>query len=308
MEYLMYYLVYGLLYLLSLMPLWLLYGISNAIYGLIYYVFGYRKKVVMDNLRHAFPEKTEGELVSIAKKFYLNFVDSFMETLKLFSAGPEMIKRRMQFDNPEIFEQFYSQNRSCQVHLGHNFNWELGNLAVPLVIQYKFLVVYMPLANKTFDQIFKNFRTRTGTILISATEMSRSMIPYRHSKYLLCLAADQAPGSPARAYWLNFFGRPTPMVKGPERAAKLGDIPAVFGKIYKTKRGYYHAKFELISDHPSSLQEGELTRRYVKLLEDAIRKDPDMWLWSHRRWKHPWKEEYKASWIDEGPLPDSKAQ
>ena len=299
----MYYLVYGLLYLLSLLPMRLLYILSDGVYGLLYYVFGYRRKVVMSNLLIAFPEKTEAERLKIAKAFYHNFVDNFIEMLKLMSASKSFIYTRFKFENPEVYEKYHGEGRKCQVHMGHNFNWEMANLAVPMYTQYLFIAVYMPVENKIFERLLKHLRSRTGTLMLPATQMSKSILPYRSQQYMLALVADQAPGNPTNAYWLNLFGRPTPIVRGPERGAIAGNIPAVFAEIHKTKRGYYSAKLELGSDNPESLPEGELTRRYIAFLERSIRAHPAMWLWSHRRWKHDWKEEYLDKWIDTAPPP-----
>ncbi len=293
----MYYLVYGLLYVLSLLPMWFLYVLSDAVYLLLYYVIGYRKNVVMHNLVIAFPEKKENERIAIAKEFYRNFTDNFMETIKLISAGKSFLTKRFIVDNPEIFEAHYKQGRKCQLHLGHNFNWEMANMAMPYNTAYTFLVVYMPVDNQLFNRLFLKVRSRTGSELLPATALSRSIISYRHTQYLLTLVADQAPGNFLKAYWLNFFGRPTPFMQGPERGARIADIPVVFGRIYKTKRGYYHAVLETGSDNPATLPEGELTRRYVHFLEQTIRENPSMWLWTHRRWKHEWKEEYAKLWI-----------
>ncbi len=295
----MYHLIYGLLYLVSLLPMKILYVLSDFAYLLLYYVTGYRKKVVNDNLARAFPEKTDEERKRIAKSFYRNFVDNFIETLKLFSAGEAFIKKHFVVDNPDMYEQFYRQGRKCQLHLGHTFNWELANIAMPYCTAYSFIVVYMPLSNKMFDKLFIRFRARTGTILLPATNMSRAIIPYRNKPYLLTLVADQAPPGPENSYWLSFFGYPTPFLRAPERGARIADIPVVFGALYKVKRGYYRAFLELGADSPAQLPEGELTHRYVDFLERCIRHYPDLYLWSHRRWKHAWKPEYANMWIGE---------
>ena len=118
---------------------------------------------------------------------------------------------------------------------------------------------------------------------------------------MLGLVADQSPGSPSNAYWANFFGYPTPFVRGPERGARAGDIPVLFAYIYKSKRGYYRGRLEIGSENPAQLPEGELTRRYADFMERCISELPSLWLWSHRRWKHPWKEEYRNLWIDSEP-------
>ncbi len=294
----MYYLVYGLLYLISLLPMRVLYLLSDGLYALLYYVIGYRKKVVMDNLQIAFPEKTEQERKRIAKKFYRNFVDNFIETIKILSAGRSFLMKRFQLDS-DPFITVYNTGRKCQLHLGHNFNWEIANVAMPYYTDFDFLVVYMPIKNKVMDRLFMHLRSRTGSIMLPATDMRKSIVAYRNHQYLLTLVADQAPGDVTNAYWLNFFGKPTPFVRGPESGARIGNIPVVFTQLYKSKRGYYRAYLEMGAENPRELPEGELTRRYIRFLERAIRQHPDMWLWSHRRWKHDWKEEYRKYWIDQ---------
>jgi Kdo2-lipid IVA lauroyltransferase/acyltransferase len=294
----MYYFVYGIVYLLSLVPLRVLYILSDVLYVLIYHVLGYRKKVVMTNLGIAFPHKTEQEREKIAKQFYKNFVDNFIETIKILSKGEKWIRKHFVLDSDPL-TQFYNEGRKVQLHLGHNFNWELANVSMPLYTQYPFLAVYMPITNKAMDRLFLKLRSKTGCIMLPATNMKNAMVPWRNKQYALALAADQAPGNVDRAYWLNFFGHPTPFVRGPESGARMGNIPVIFAQLYKVKRGYYHAHFEIGAENPASLPEGELTRRYIKFLEAAISEHPDMWLWSHRRWKWEWKEEYKELWIDQ---------
>ncbi|MBN9379363.1 MAG: lysophospholipid acyltransferase family protein [Chitinophagaceae bacterium] len=294
----MYYVVYGILYGVSLLPMWLLYPMADVLSLLLYYVIGYRRKVTRSNLRMAFPEKTEEEIIRIEKKFYRNFVDSFIETIKLLSANHAYIKQRFVIDNPEILDNFYDEGRKCQLHLGHTFNWEVANVAMPLICRYPFIVAYMPVENKIFERLFLHLRGRTGSILLPSTRMQRAIIPYRNTQYLLTLVADQAPANSEQSYWLNFFGRPTSFLRGPERGARIADIPAVFVKFYKSRRGHYRVFLTTLSDHPAALPEGELTRRYCRILEDAIREYPDLWLWSHRRWKAVWKEEYRDMWID----------
>ncbi len=287
----MYYLIYGALYLLSLLPLRALYLLSDFAYFLIYYVIGYRKKIVLQNLTIAFPQKSLEEKTAIAKKFYKNFCDTFIETIKLVSADKAFINRHFTFDN-SVFEKIYASGKKCQIHTGHNFNWEFANLGVAANIPFTFLGVYMPIGNKAFDRLFKKFRSKTGSVLLPATDMRNAIIPYRNKQYAIGLIADQSAGNLSKAIWIKFFNRPAPFVKGPESGARLGDIPVVFGHFTKKKRGYYEGHFFLAEEHPRSLENGELTKRYIKYLEEVITANPDMWLWSHRRWKHEWKPEY----------------
>jgi KDO2-lipid IV(A) lauroyltransferase len=150
----------------------------------------------------------------------------------------------------------------------------------------------MPITNKNFERLFYKFRSRFGTKLLRATHMREDFMPYRNDQYALALAADQNPGHPASAWWFNFFGHPAPFVKGPAKGAVTNDAVVVFAFIHKIRRGYYEAVFTVAEENPTTLTEQELTGKFVKYLEAVIRQYPDMWLWSHRRWKWEWKTEY----------------
>lgn len=223
----MYYVVYGLLYTISLLPMRILYLFSDFIYFLLYSLAGYRKKVVFSNLTHAFPEKTEEERKKIAKKFYRNLADQFIETLKLFSAGNEFIRKRCDADF-SVVNYLYDKGRKCQLHSEHNFNWEYANLALPLHIKHTPLTVYLPLENKIFDKIFKKIRSKNGVFLLPSPEIRKAIMPYRNTLYALILLADQSPGNPKNAYWIEFLNRPAPFLKGGESSARLETYPLYF--------------------------------------------------------------------------------
>jgi len=297
----MYYLLYGFLYVVSLLPMRVLYLVADVIYGIVYYVIGYRRTVVMDNLRQAFPEKTEAERVRIAKKFYRNFIDSFIEVVKLVSASDAWLGRRFTVDVSAL-DELYATGKSCQMHLGHTFNWEWGQLVLTPLTKYQILVVYMPISNKALEKLFYRLRTRNGNVFLPAPEMREAIVPYLSSRYVLGLVADQCPGNMQTSYWIDFLGRATPFASGPEKGARCGHLPVVFASIDKPRRGHYHATMRLACMDAAELPEGELTREYVRYLESVIHRRPDMWLWSHRRWKHAWKEEYEQRRIDTGAL------
>lgn len=294
----MYPIVYGALYLLSLLPLRVLYLVSDFFYVLIYYVLGYRKAVVRQNITIAFPDKPAKEIRSIEKRFYRNFTDNFIETLKMISGGRAFAEKHLEIDTSLLEEQF-RMGRKLQFHLGHNFNWELTNVGVTSRLTYPMLVVYMPVQNKVFDKLMYRIRSASGNIMLPATDMKNAMLPYRGTQYLLALVADQVPGDVSKAYWLNFFGKPTPFMRGPERGAVAGDLAVAFGQVYKVKRGYYRVEYEIATEAAGDMPPGELTRRYARFLEEKIAEHPEMWLWSHRRWKRAWKPEYKHLWIDD---------
>jgi KDO2-lipid IV(A) lauroyltransferase len=297
----MYYILYGFLYVVSLLPMRILYLVSDAIYGIVYYVIGYRRKLVMDNLRRAFPEKKEEELVRIAKKFYHNFIDSFIEVVKLVSASDRWLARRFTVDVSAL-DELYPTGKSVQMHLGHTFNWEWGQLVLTALTKYQILVVYMPISNKPLEKLFYRLRTRNGNVFLPAPSMKEAIVPYLSSRYLLGLVADQSPGNMQTSYWIDFLGRATPFAAGPEKGARSGHLPVVFASIEKPRRGHYHATMKIACMDAAELEEGALTREYVRYLEAVIRRQPDMWLWSHRRWKHAWKEEYESKRIDMGGL------
>ncbi len=276
---------------MSLLPLRVLYWLSDVFYWIIYYAVGYRKQVVLRNLAIAFPEKTVAERKQIAKKFYRNFTDFFVETVKLFSAGDGFINKHFAADF-SVFEQFWKQGKKCQVHLGHNFNWELGYHAIALHIHQKALGVYMPMKSKVFERIFLKLRSQRGGVLLPATSIRSALMPFRHEPYVLLLVADQSPATPKSGIWTSFFGKPTPFVTGPENGARIGNLPVVFSYLTKTRRGYYEGHFVVATENAAALTKGELTKKYAAFLEEKMKAQPEIWLWTHKRWKWDWQPEY----------------
>jgi KDO2-lipid IV(A) lauroyltransferase len=287
----MYHIVYGLLYAISLLPLRVLYLFSDFAYDIVYGMLGYRKKVVLQNLSIAFPHKTERERLQIAKEFYHNFTDTLIETIKFISADRAFFEKHFSADF-SLIHDVYKLGKPVQFHVGHNFNWELVNLAVPPHLPELPVGVYMPLKNKTFNQLFIKIRSRFGTKLVAATRMRQEMMPYRGKQYILGLIADQSPPNPEKSYWVPFFGRPTAFLKAPEAAARRNGLPVFFAHFVKVKRGYYTGHVHLATTDASTLPEGALTKIYAQYLEKIMSENPSTWLWSHRRWKLQWKEEY----------------
>ncbi len=300
----MYYLVFRIFYLISLLPFFILYGIADFFFVLTYYVVGYRKEVVMTNLRYAFPEKTEEDLKSIAKKFYRNFIDNWIETIKLISISKQSLNKRIS-GNFEVFHQLYNSGKAVQVNLGHFFNWEIMTLHTGINQPYTFLTVYLPQSNKIMNRLILYVRSRWGNPQLPSTDMARAIIPWRKKQYLLALGSDQSP-APESGYWLNFMNRPAPFVKGSEKFARIQGVPVVMMTTTKPKRGHYHFDYFMLAEDPKALPDGELMRQYVRHLEENIRLQPELYLWSHRRWKHNWKDEYHALWVDEEAMPAAK--
>ncbi|MFZ1786180.1 MAG: lysophospholipid acyltransferase family protein [Ferruginibacter sp.] len=296
----MYYVIYALLYLLSLLPLRALYVLSDIISFFLFRVFGYRRKVIDLNLSIAFPEKTREERKRITRKFRRNFTDSFIETVKCLSVPKNFYDKHCKTDFT-LFDKYAAEGISCQMHGCHQFNWEWINLHWSVHFKQPLVIVYMPISNKPLDRLFFHFRSKYGTHLIPATN-PRGFLNWRNKPHCVGLIADQKPGSPEHKFWLYFFNRPTAFVTGPEKNAVMKKCPVIFGQAIKTGRGQYNSRLVLACEDASKLKPGELTIMYRDFIEDIIRQQPDMYLWSHKRFKFEWKEEYRPMWIDRKPV------
>ncbi len=294
----MYYLIYGLLKLFSFVPVRILYLISDFVYLLMYYIIQYRKSIVLSNLQIAFPEKTIKEHKKIARKFYRNLSDTFIEMIKMLSWDEKEIKKRFK-GNIELFNKWAGKEKSIQVVSGHYFNWEMANLSVSAQSEMPFLGVYMPLSNQAMNKIFYNLRNKFGTILIPATDFKNKVAPYFEKQSALILVADQNPGGADKGWWMYFFSKPAPFVPGPAKGAIARDTVIIYANYYKIKRGYYQIDFEELTQTPRNFSEATLTYMLAKKVESSIKERPDNYLWTHRRWKHQWSSEYINRWADQ---------
>lgn len=294
----MYYIVFGFLYLFSLLPLFILYGIGDFVFFILYYLVGYRKDVVMENLKNSFPEKSLNERKKIARRFYRNFIDNWVETLKLLSISKSALNKRIT-GNFDVFHELYAKNKSVQVNLGHFFNWEIMTLHTGINQPFTFLTVYLPQSSNIMNRLLIYMRSRWGNPQLPATDMARAILPWRKKQYLLALGADQSPAHADGGYWLQFMHQKTVFLKGPEKFARVQNIPVVMMTTTKPGRGRYHFEYFILAEDPKSLPEGELMRRYVKHMEENIRLQPEIYLWSHRRWKHKWDDRYAPLWVGE---------
>lgn len=287
----MYYVVYGLLYAVSLLPLRVLFLLSSAAYFILYYITGYRKKVVLDNLAIAFPEKTAKERKKIAKQFYLNFTDSFIESIKAISISRKELEKRALTDF-RCLDELIEKGKSINLMAAHQFNWEFANLVCGLKLKTNFVGIYQPIGSKIFNRIFYKSRQRFGTILVSTREFKSRMHRIFNEQYVLALAADQNPTNKPNAFWMQFFGKPVPFIPGPAKGAVKNNLGVVFVVFRKIKRGYYSFDASLIAENASACTPEQLTMMYRDVVMDTVLKDPANYLWSHRRWRHEWKKGY----------------
>jgi Kdo2-lipid IVA lauroyltransferase/acyltransferase len=294
----MYFIIYGFLYLLSLLPFAVLYFFSDAIYFFLFYVFGYRRKIVKANLKIAFPEKPDKEIYKISKQFYHNLTDTFMEIIKLISMSDKTFNKRCKGDF-SIIENLINEGRNVQLHAGHQFNWEFGSLFMSKIIKsVPTYAIYMPIKNTAIERLFLKIRQQYGTIFIKATEFREKREQIFSERFVFFLAADQNPGNPASAYWQNYFSKPAPFITGPEIGAVKNDAAVVFVRSRIPKRGHYILECTLCTGDAASTSTGHITAEFRNFLEKIIREEPDNYLWTHRRWKWDYNDAYKENWID----------
>ena len=256
----------------------------------------------MDNLAIAFPEKSVSERKLIAKKFYKNLTDTFIETIKLLSISEKEFSKRAVMDL-DACNALAASGKCIQFSCGHQMNWEYGHRIMAKNMSIPWVGVYMKITNKALDRLFFTLRSKDGAVLVAAQEFKTRMHQVFSKQYALGLAADQNPGSPDAAYWLYFFNKATPFVTGPDKGAIKNNTAVVFTKFIKIKRGFYEFVPAIITENGASLAPGELTNLYRDYLEATIREHPDNYLWSHRRWKWEYEGGNKYNWIDRKPAP-----
>lgn len=282
-----FYIALPLLYFISILPFSLFYLLSDLLYLLIYKVVGYRKKVVYENLKNSFPQKSHKELKEIEKKFFHYLCDLVLETLKTLTISKKEALRRCAFNENAIaiFKQLNDEKKSCILVMGHFGNWEWAGSSFSLLNSQQLYVIYHPLSNKYFDKLMYNMRSRFGTKLYAMKDTMREMIRNRHEINATAFIADQTP-SPEGAYWTTFLNQDTPVFWGTEKIAQKLNYPVLYATVNRKKRGYYEVDVEYLVHNPKDTKEGEISELHTRKLEKDIIAQPEIWLWSHRRWKY----------------------
>jgi KDO2-lipid IV(A) lauroyltransferase len=282
-----FYIFYGLNWIFTLLPLRVLYVFSDFLYLILYYVISYRRKVVAENLRNSFPEKSAGELKAIEKKFYRHLADLFIEILKLTHMSKQQSLDRMKVVNVELMERLHAEGRDVIAVIGHYNNWEWLKSLI-FHTPYQTVSIYKPLRNRHFDQFLLGLRKREGMILTPMSLIVREIIEARKAgrRCIYSFLTDQTPPRADIKYWTKFLNQDTPVYLGTEKIASKYDMAVIFFNVRKLKRGYYQYTAELLFEHAAGLPEYEITERHVRRLEEIIRENPEYWIWSHRRWKH----------------------
>ncbi|CDC51322.1 lysophospholipid acyltransferase family protein [Bacteroides finegoldii] len=288
---LIYWLVYGGMWLFSALPFRVLYVLSDFNYLLMYHVWRYRRKVVRENLEKSFPEKTEAERLQIERKFYRYLSDYMLEDLKLLHMSAEDLCQRMIYKNTEQYLELTEKYGGIIVMIPHYANYEwligMGSVMKPGDVPVQ---VYKPLKDKYLNELFKQIRSRFGGYNIPKHSTAREIIKLKREgkNMVVGLITDQWPSGDR--YWTTFMGQETAFLNGAERIAKIMNFPVFYCELTKTRRGYCEAEFKLMTEAPKETVEGEITDMFAHELEQTIRREPAYWLWSHKRWKFTKKE------------------
>lgn len=270
---------------LSMLPLRVLYVFSTGLFYLLYYGAGYRKKVVVGNLRRSFPEKSEQEITTLAKAFYRHLCDLIFESVRMFSMGKAEIERRAIVTNPDFVKEFEQLNKGIVLIAGHYNSWEMMGTAFPLFSKLPVVALYSPIKDPFFSKVLSDSRGKYGLDLIPKQEAKALFKEWNGKPVIYLFGGDQSPTSSKKSFWMEFLNQDTAVAFGTEKFAKEYDCAVVFGDIQKVKRGYYTMTFSMISERPLEEEHGAITIKHTRKLEEIIRAEPQYWLWTHKRWK-----------------------
>jgi len=270
---------------ISLLPYPIIYGISNIISFLFFYIIPYRKKTVTKNIKNSFPQKDKKELNTIARKFYTHLSDIIVESIKLFSITQKQIDYRFSIENPEILQTYFDQGRDVILVGGHYNNWEILAVGINQIVPHDCIGIYTKLSNPFFDDKMKSSRSKFGLKMINTREVTSNFIKKNKTPRMTIFGADQSPTYSKNIHWTNFLNQDTAVALGTERFSKKYNLPVVFCSINKRKRGIYSAKLSVLTENPQDTENGEITEMHTSKLENQINTQPEFWLWTHKRWK-----------------------
>lgn len=287
MQRIVFLLTYPIIWVFSKLPFWVLHLFSDVLFFLIFYVIGYRKKVVLNNLRLSFPEKEEKELLEIRKKFFKHFVDIFIEMTKSFTISEEEINRRYKYTNPEIFRKIEALDKSVILMGSHYANWE-WIINIQGMTSINCVGAYSKLSNPYYDKLIQKNRSRFGSDFIPTASTIKNMISNKQNNIISMygLLSDQTPRLSKTHYWAPFLGVTVPIHTGAEMLAKKHDFTVVYMTVERVKRSYYEISFEILTDSPKDYKDYQITDIFLEKAEKQIREKPEYYFWTHKRFKH----------------------
>ena len=279
--------------LLSRIPFKAMYVRSDGLFYLLYYIVRYRRPLVRKNLTESFPGKSEQEIILIEKKFYRYFTDQVLESCKMATISPEEISKHMKFTNIEVANAVFRQGKTIALYMGHYGNWEWVS-SIPLCLEkgVKAVQIYHKLSNENMNKLILHNRERMGAISVEMRKTARYVTERVSAKDVSVIGfiADQSPKKREVRYFLPFLNHHTPVLIGTEKIIKHYGFQAWFLKMKRVKRGYYEAEFVCLHENPQMLPELELTAIYYRMLEQMIQEQPELYLWTHNRFKHATKQ------------------
>lgn len=271
----------------SIQPYWLLYLKSDLCYLVAYHVVRYRRKIVRQNLLRSFPEKDFKEIKTIERRFYRNLCDLFVEAPKMMCMDPDGYSKRITYANPEVLEPLFEQKKSIFYAIPHSGNWEWFGKMIPSFAPHNNVAVYKKVKSPVFDQLMLYMRTKgISAEPVEADSVFKHLVKHRNRWNAVLMMADQSPHGLESDYWTEYLHQDTCWFTGVERMARALDYAIVFVAMRRAGRGRYEVSYELITDNPKAMTEGQIMERYVRCVERFVEANPDNWLWSHRRWKH----------------------
>lgn len=286
LEKLGFYILFSLLYLVSILPMWLLYGFSYMLYVVAFYIFGYRRSVVVQNLSRSFPEMLYGEIRNTCRKFFKTFFFHFAEIIKSTSISSKKQLKKVEFIGFDIAEEYIKQGKSVIACMGHCANWEMLNV-LPRTVGFPICAGYKPLENNIMDRLMKTLRSRFGVKPIPSNSLARHILGKEEGAAMYYFLADQSPMKVDDKYWITFLHQPTGMFPGAEKLAKASGSAVVFLHMTQVAKGRYRIECKPMFEDAKQTKDTEIIKQYAKMLEDNIYEQPWGWLWSHRRWKRP---------------------
>ena len=287
MNALIFYLTYPLLFLISRLPFTVFYKLSDLLCFFLYRVFRYRKEVVRSNLNRAFPEYSKKKISLIEQKFYSHLCDLFLEIIKSMGMSKKEMIKRFSVKNIEVLTQFEEENRSVFIMCGHYASWE-WMMSLGYHMNHKGYGIYTPIRNPYFNNLIKKIRSKHDAYMISQRTAAIEIIRMEDSNQrgVFGFASDQSPRPKPLTYWRDFLGVNVPVYNGAERLAIELNIPVVFSRIKRIKRGFYEVEFQLLSNDPKSTKKNEITDIFTECLEAQIKEDPSQYFWTHKRFRY----------------------